>query len=352
MKILLPFYDDSTLLFAAKMKEQLSLAGSSCSTYYMAHTRDAADISERQMKINLEKGPDILADERVISADSVAGYDAVIVCKVTKELRALVDESKYMAGNNRPCFIAFQPGLEFTPEKGIHNRRNFDVLFLNNQDDVDKHGASVGGQRRTQVGWGHPYFMKPTRLLDDAGGEIYFFAQAISPKSYNGRLHVAEVLKAIALANPERKLVVKLRHLPTENTVHVHKEEYNYPDLFEDLWDVPDNIEFSACSMKEALSRASIAITCTSTAAMDSISAGIPTIVYVDYVENYKDRMATQMRRIFSESGLVLPLKSVLYLDSVKPKKSWLERHFRDHTLFEELQNTVSAFQNSAIVGR
>lgn len=347
MKILLPFYDDSTLLFAAKMKEQLSLAGSSCSTYYMAHTGDAADISERQMKINLEKGPDILADERVISADSVADYDAVIVCKVTKELRALVNERKYMVGNNRPCFIAFQPGLEFTPEKGIHNRRNFDVLFLNNQEDVDTYGANIGGPRRTQVTWGHPYFLKPTRLFDDTGGDIYFFAQAISPKSYNGRLHMAEVLKAIALANPERKLVVKLRHLPTENTVHVHKEEYSYPELFGDLWDVPENIEFSACSMKEALSRASIAITCTSTAAMDAISAGVPTIVYVDYVENYKDRLAKQMRRIFCKSGLVLPLKSVLHLDYQKPRKTWLDGHFRDDLIFKDIIRAITEFQKT-----
>ncbi len=330
------------------MSEELTRRGHDCVSYYMKYSRDAAQISDRQMNANTENGPDLVAEEEALSTEFLRSFDAVIVCRVTREIRDLVNNKAYMAEGKRPCFIAFQPGLEFTPERGVRNRRNFDVVFLNSQTDADAYGPEITGRGWKHVSWGHPYFLKPAELRDDRGGDIFFFAQAISPVTYNSRIHIAEVLRAIALANPHRQLFVKLRHLPNENTDHVHREEFNYPDLFKDLWEVPENIVFSACTMKEALARASLALTCTSTAAMDALSAGVPTIVYTDYVENYRDRMAGAMQRIFRDSGIIMPLKSVLYLDYRKPRMSWLERHFRDETIFLELLRVVSKFTMKA----
>ncbi len=347
MNVLLPFFDDSSLLFAVKMREELTLLGHSCTSHFMVHSRDAAHISDRQMSANIGSGPDLVAEEAALSTEFLSRYDAVIGCRVTKEIRDLVNNRAYMNSGNRPCFVAFQPGLEFTPERGVRNRRNFDVVFLNSQDDADTYGPEISGDGLKHVSWGHPYFLKPQEMRDDDGGDIFFFAQAISPKTYNGRIHVAEVLRAIAMAHPHRQVVVKLRHLPSENTNHVHREEFSYPDLFEDLWDIPGNIEVSVCTMKEALSKASLALTCTSTAAMDALSAGVPTIVYTDYVENYRDRMADAMQRIFKESGIIMPLNSVLRLDYRKPRKSWVDRNFRDRSIYQELTKSVLAFQAS-----
>ena len=343
MKILLPFYDDTSLFFVARMKELLKGKDIECISYYFKNGRQEFDrISQRQMEAILPGGPDLIATSNELLSGEIEDYDAVITCKVTAELRKLVDDSSYMMRRNRPYFVAFQPGLEFTPTVGVRNRKNFDIIFLNNEKDFVEFEPSLRRRDRPNyISWGHPYFLMPKSLKEDTGGDVYFFAQAVSPNTYNGRMHMAESLRAIAIANPNRKIIIKLRNLPSENLNHVHKEDKSYMELFEDLWGQPSNIVFSTCTMKEALEKSSIVITCTSTAAMDAVSAGIPTMVYTDYVEHYLDPKAKNMYKLFSESGIVTSLRSLLELDYQRPRKSWLKRNFSEDVL-SELLNRIS----------
>lgn len=346
MKMLLPFYDDSSLFFVSKMKWELEKENLECSTLFVGNGRKFDRISDRQMEAIFPKGPDFVADTSELAMDFVCRFDAVIVCKITDELRLLFNNESFIGQDARPCFIAFQPGLEFTPEKGIRHRQAFDAVFLNSKEDFLTYGSAFPQKRWRYVSWGHPYFIKPDSLKEDTGGPIYFFAQAISPSTRNARVHIAEVMKAIALANPQRQIVIKLRNLPSENANHLHKEKYSYPELFTELSAMPPNLSFSACAMKDALQDASIVITCTSTAAMDAISAGLPTMVYTDYVENYLDSMASAMTKIFSSSGLITPLKRVLHLEYSRPQANWLNGHFRDRSLFREIKKITSAFKD------
>jgi hypothetical protein len=84
-----------------------------------------------------------------------------------------------------------------------------------------------------------------------------------------GELPEAErqAILAIARAHPDRRVWIKLRHLPGENAGHLHKEEFDYPSLLPDLpGGAPANLDVTAISMAESLQRAGVGITCTSTA--------------------------------------------------------------------------------------
>ena len=84
----------------------------------------------------------------------------------------------------------------------------------------------------------------------------------------------------------------------------------------------------TASRMDEVLARAAIGITCTSTAAVDLVRAGVPAMVYLDYVENYLDPLVRPMREIFRESGLIAPLEQVLALEPKSPDPAWIETMF------------------------
>lgn len=347
MKILLPFNDDSTLFFVSRVKRELCARGHECATLFMTRAGSAELVSKRQLDLFLPGGTDFVAD--TLDAGMLEGFDAFITCKPTRLLRDFLSDDKYRNRRKRPCFVAFQPGLEFTPEKGIGNRKNFDAIFVNRQADIAMSERLLPPAPQRVVSWGHPYFSPPDHYTDDTGGPAYFFAQAISPSTHAARMHVLEVLRALALANPQREFVIKLRHLPGENAGHVHKEDHSYPDLMQGLETCPDNLRVSACSLEEALEKAAVALTCTSTAAMDAISAGLPAIAYTDYVENYLDPMSKAMKGLFEGSGVLASLEQFLNLETRRPEAAWLNANFRDpDVIWSELETTVEAFKKGA----
>jgi len=133
------------------------------------------------------------------------------------------------------------------------------------------------------------------------------------------------MLAAIARRHVDRDVYIKLRHLPDENKDHLHREKFSYPQIIEDWPEpLPANLKLTACTMDEAISRAGIGVTCTSTAAIDLLRSGLPTLITLDYVEHYLDPMAEQMERLFKGSGLIAPLDEVLNLKVRAPVESWL----------------------------
>lgn len=325
MKILLPFFDDSSLFFALRMRDLIIDEVEIIDLIFLTH--DEIKLSERQIQENLKGLPFLQHGFLKDFLDKNSDYDAVITAKVTRDL-FLYKKRRFKKSLNTKI-IVFQPGLEFTPQQGIKVRKYFDVLFLNNQEDCKYYHDNLPKSRNISIYQGHPYFIKPEAWLPlDNKKDVVFFAQAISPLSYNGRLHILNMLNTLAKLHPERKIILKLRHLPEENKKHPHKEKFSYPDLLADL-DHPqqDNFILSAASMQEVLANAGFSITCTSTAAMDSISAGIPTAIYLDYVENYYDKYSFLMKSLFIGSNVILSLKDILELKFDYPDKDWLEEN-------------------------
>lgn len=339
MRFLLPFFDDSTLIFAATMRAKLAERGHDVITAMSS----AAHLSERQIATHLPMGADITIDDAFFSTPEIAGFDAVIISKAPEAIRRQIAKGGI---RQRPAYIAFQPGLEFTPDRGRKNRRDFDIVFLYSADHRDKFKRAIKSPRWQHVSFGHPYFMTPKAPDLSGRKNVYFFAQAISPATLNSRRFVVDVLATLAERHPDRDVFVKLRHLPGENDNHVHRETYAYPWLLERYFpDAPPNLKLTACTMAEALDDAAIAITCTSTAVMDAISAGVPAMIYLDYVENYHDQYARPMRNEFAASGLISSIPQIMDLEASAPDEDWMRQHFRGDELFEEIETAVGEFK-------
>jgi len=382
--ILLPFSDDSTLFFAQAMRALL--APLPCRTRLALLTEGAA-LSPRQLAA-LPHGPDLTLNGGdlaggsggdlaggsggdltgrsggdLASGPALAGVDAIVTARMFPPLQALLGYDGPDAPLRpvsrppaRPVVVSFQGGLDFTPERGFAHRHAADAVFVVPRGQV---AACRTWRRRVGAGpqivdFGHPAFLAPQILQRDVAQalepprDIYFFAQAISPLTRASRRHIVEVLAALARRHPDRTVWIKLRHLPGENADHLHRERHDYPGLLAGLADAPPNLALTACPMAEAMAGAARGITCTSTAAADLVQAGVPTQIYVDYVENYLDPLMPPMRRLFGASGLVASLDEVLHGVVRAPDPDWLADMFCPRDLGERVLAAIAAARGSA----
>ncbi len=347
MKFLLPFHHDTSLIFATRFERQLREGGHEVSLVELVEPDGKERISDRQRATYLPDRRVLSVDiERAGQPDFYDGYNAVAVCVPVAPLRRLLRRRRYMSRKDRPRFIAFFPGMEFTPHIGMRGRRDFDAIFLNHAEHealYRKHFMRPG----QFVSWGHPYFTRPERFIDESDGrkDVYFFAQAITPSTKRSRMHVVEVLAAIARAHPDRNVVIKLRHLTNENQHHVHKEEWSYEKLVDELQSGrPDNLTIDTGTTDAALAKAAYCITCTSTAAMDAISAGVATAVYLDYPDFWQDPLNHKMRCFISGSSLSISLLSLIELNIANPSNTWAMQNFRNCRSFMDDFCSASEF--------
>ncbi len=346
--VLLPFGDDSTLIFAAAMARLLRPLGARPLLALMA---GEADLSARQLAAHLPEGPDLRLPPAAFEAPgALPDVAAVVTSRMVPPILRMLGQGPGRSARpplpGRPPVVAFQGGLDFTPERRFAHRRRADAVFLVPRSDI----APWQARRRAAapppqpVGFGHPAFLRPEPAAPrPPGGDLTFFAQAISPPTRGGRMHLLRVLAALARRDPDRRVVVKLRHLPGENRAHLHRERHDYPSLLAALPDRPANLVADAAPMAEALARTGLGLTCTSTAAADLVQAGLPTQVYLDFVESYFDPLVPPMRRLFAGSGLIATLPEVLGGVVRAPEPAWLDDLFCPRDLGARLLATIAA---------
>ncbi len=328
-RLLLPFVDDSTLFFALRMRG--CLAGLPCRPV-LAWVTDDTVLSRRQLLDHLPQGPDALVRKAAFADPArLSGFDAIVTSRLFPALRDMIRRRDVLYRRDRPVVLAFQGGLDFSPETGFRNRAHADAVFVVPDADVVACRRVVAHTAPPwqRVEFGHPTFRRPAPTARPrASRDLWFFAQAISPVSRRGRLHVLRVLVALARADASRTVWIKLRHLPGENARHLHRERWDYPGLLASLRDPPPNLKLTDVPMDAALAEAGTGLTCTSTAAVDLIRAGVPTQVYLDYEECYLDPLVPGMRRLFDGSGAIATLDEVLAGVVRDPDPDWLAGMF------------------------
>lgn len=326
LRVLLLFSDDSTLIFAHKMRDLLYKAQAHVQVQMAGYTPEDA-LSERQLLQYLPDCNYIPLSAADLSEAALSGeYDAILTSRVYRPLSVLLKTTILKHSRTRAKVIAFLGGLDFFPDKGLAHRKNCDGVFLFPQSRIQDMADLRPQDDPRPIGFGHPSFLHPAPDAAPKGRDIYFFTQAISPNTKRARLHVLKAICAIAKRNPTRQVWIKLRHLPDENTAHLHREKYNYATLLESLPTPPPNLGITACTMDEALDTAGLGITCTSTAAIDLIRMGIPTMVYLDYVDNYCDPLVAPMAGLFDGSGLISSLNDLLHLNHSPPNPAWMNQ--------------------------
>lgn len=349
--ILLLFSDDSTLFFVRRMRECLMQTNHKIEIHTGWVVSENA-LSYRQMEQLLPEGPEYVIHEgnNFNKLLLEKRYSAIITSRVYLDLDNELKKPQISVAAERPCVLGFLGGLDFYPEKGFKNRRNCDGVYIFPRDQIPLFSTM---KRRWEPGmwqevdFGHPTFLTPTMLENDTLSQrrdIYFFTQALSPVTERSRRYMLRALCAIARANPDRTVWIKLRHLPDENQKHLHFEEYAYTKLLASMHSIPENLKVTACTMDEALETAALGITCTSTAVIDLIRSGIPCMAHLDFIDHYIDPLVEPMRQLMAGSNIITSLEDMLNLRANSPNADWVANMFCDHDLGGRVLNTISRF--------
>ncbi|WP_329175356.1 DUF6716 putative glycosyltransferase [Streptomyces sp. NBC_01477] len=184
----------------------------------------------------------------------------------------------------RPVVVTGYVGVVYEKlADGLLLRAGADVVLANSADDARRF-------RDVYDGVGHPAGAIVETALPFLGGDPYraddsrpftvtFAVQPSVPDSRADRLHLLRRAVEHARLHPSREVLVKLRSKPGEHTTHI--EEQPYQKLVAAL-DPPANLRLVYGNMAEVLDRTDLLVTVSSTAALESLHRGIPTVVLTD----------------------------------------------------------------------
>ena len=220
----------------------------------------------------------------------------------------------------RPVLVAGLPGISIpTTRKALLYRRQADLMVLHSHREI-REFAKLSRAK----GWDHRFGLATlpfTSTAPAAGTDLVFAAQAIVPADRSDRLVVAAMLRDAALADPSRRVVVKVRALPGENQTHPERDDY--PGLLAELGPVPANLVVSAMPMAEALDTAEGLVTVSSTALIEAVARRIPVIA----IDTFGVRRSL-INPVFEESGLFGGRNAVVAREFRHPVPGWLDDNY------------------------
>ncbi|UJP09582.1 hypothetical protein L2X99_14340 [Microbacterium sp. KUDC0406] len=221
--------------------------------------------------------------------------DVVVLAGRAPFVRLLGCEIDRLA--ERPIVVSGLPGMSIPALRGaLEYRRHTDLMVVHSRREVAAYsrlGRRLGvtvpialatlpyAPRSDAAAEGAPRAPvrgTETELLTGPGTDLVFAAQALVPAARAERRRIAEILRLAAVADPARRVVVKLRSRPGE--AETHEERDPYIDLLDGA---PDNLVLSYAPMSEALLTAQGLVTVSSTAAIEALGHGVPVIVLDEF---------------------------------------------------------------------
>jgi hypothetical protein len=132
-------------------------------------------------------------------------------------------------------------------------------------------------------------------------------------------------LVSFACRYPHLRLVIKVRALAGEGQTHA--ERVGYAELLRDEFTrVPPNLAIEAGPMADHLRAASALVTVSSTAALEAVALGIPTLIIDDFGVS-----AELINEVFTGSGLLGSTAALLGREFREPDPAWLaDNYFHD----------------------
>lgn len=272
--------------------------------------------------------------------------DVVLLSCTGPALAAVVEVLRVggvLGAADRPVLVSGLPGISFPANPtALELRAGVDLMVLHSHREV----AAYSDQwRRT----GHavapgldfalarlPYLASNPGGPDDRatpGGtgpqpgsrsDVVFAAQSLVPAGREDRLRV---LRALAALPDGLTPVVKLRAVGSQR--QAHNEKYAYPDLVRGRTRGPEpeeslaRVEFRAGSMRRVLADAHGFATVSSTAVLEAIAAGVPSLVLEDFGVG-----AEQINLVFEGSGLFGSLDDLAAGRFAHPDAGWLQQNY------------------------
>ncbi len=239
---------------------------------------------------------------------------------------------------DRPVMVTGLPGISIpATRKALAFRRQADLFVLHSRREIREFT-----RLSREYGWTHRFALATLPFVEQGTGgggtDLVFAAQAVVPRDPDQRRRVLELLMAAAVADPSRRVVIKLRGLTGEPQTHT--EDTSYPELLQGIDEVPDNLVVSLGSMSAALDRAEGLVTVSSTAAIEAIARGIPVIALDSF--GVSDAL---INPVFEGSGLFGGEAAVLRREFRHPEPSWLDDNY-----FHPVDDDDVAVQLDALV--
>ncbi|MCK6079563.1 hypothetical protein KZX37_02870 [Microbacterium sp. EYE_5] len=249
----------------------------------------------------------------------------------------------------RPVVVSGLPGISIPAQRGAATyRRHCDLMVVHSQRELRAFrqlAEHLGIDLR--LGLATLPYARPA-ASDGGGTDLVFAAQAIVPREPADRAALAGMLRAAALADPSRRVVVKLRSRPELGETETHLERTELTEL---LRDRPDNLVFSHEPMSQALARAEGLVTVSSTAAIEAMAAGVPVIALDTFGVS-----KTHLNTVFNGSGVQGTAEDVIARRFRHPNQRWLaDNYFHDperSTWWNEVERLVSLRRRGLLAPR
>ena len=151
---------------------------------------------------------------------------------------------------------------------------------------------------------------------------VMFADQPTVPQTRADRLYIYQRLLAYAQAHPDRQVVLKPRHRIDEDTFHRMKF---HPEVLLSGVRKPPNFSIDYTPIADRLADLDLMLTVSSTAALESVGAGVRTALIADL--DVREQLGNH---IFLDSGLLRTFDQLERDDIGVPAKSWFEDYFFD----------------------
>ncbi|MFI7112777.1 DUF6716 putative glycosyltransferase [Nonomuraea sp. NPDC050227] len=225
------------------------------------------------------------------------------------------------AGRARPVFVSGLPGISVpATEKAWLFRSGCDLFVVHSEREVAEFSeiaGRLGGGGA--VGLARLPFLRPG-AVSGGGDRVVFATQAKVPRAREERERVLTALAELAARRPGLEVVVKLRALEHER--QTHNERHHYQRLWREMGE-PGRLTFAAGSMHEQLSRAAGFVTVSSTAALEAVAMGVPSLVLSDFGVS-----AEMINLVFEGSGLLGTLDDLALGDFRTAEPRWCEANY------------------------
>ncbi|WP_020179104.1 DUF6716 putative glycosyltransferase [Methylopila sp. M107] len=321
---------DSFLRTAVVIGRMFEQQGATLKIAALAAAGQKAQLSDRQLKAGgiHENVPMVSAETLVKSRlfrDS-AVVIAVIDGGRARELFLSLNASDLAREKSRPILAIASPGLALAEHlAGYMSRAPADILCFNAPGEraqyveaageigVDPSNAIVTGLLGLD--------RRPRAPSAAARPSIVFFEQPVIPPRRMQRNHLLAGLTDVARGRPDVDVLIKLRHAKGE-TVH-HEARFHFEDIARKLFSrggQPANLRFTHEPAPELLERASLAVTVSSTVAVEAMARGVPTRIVSDF--GISEALGTAY---FVGSGCFAPLSGLSPDMPDVTRRTWLD---------------------------
>lgn len=320
---------DSFLRTAVVIGRMFEKEGASLKIAALSAAGQKAQLSDRQLKAGgIHHTVPTVSAETLVKSRLFRDSDIVIAVidgGRARELFLSVTATDLARGKARPIIAIASPGLALTEHlAGYMSRAPADILCFNAEGErahyceaageigVDPSNAIVTGLLGVD--------RRPRPTSTAARPSIVFFEQPVIPARRMQRTHLLAGLTDVARGRPDVDVLIKLRHAKGE-TAH-HEARFHFEDIAKKVFarGRPANLSFTHENAQDLLERASLAVTVSSTVAVEAMARGVPTRIVSDF--GISEALGTAY---FVGSGCFSPLSGLSPDMTDITRRAWFE---------------------------